>query len=200
MADCSVIRQDDSPSHPSRDPLKPEHNNFSAPTTKSMTNSQVKDSNLNSIYLTTKHLNKSSNSSEATTHASNINLQACIGRMLQKKLSGKTFSSPDSAAFQPNQWKLRKKAEGSYGFNATPIALSGTKCCACKTKWDASWGYHFLEAWYVPPSLTHYCCFEVIMAGTGGQWWPDIVCLENHAITIPNMTNVNWIIKADKHP
>jgi hypothetical protein len=60
-----------------------------------------------------------------------------------------------------------KALEGTFLFDATPMALLGTevlvhqKPSQCKT-----WGYHAAKAWYLSHAAAHYHCICVIMKDT----------------------------------
>ncbi len=63
-----------------------------------------------------------------------------------------------------------KALEGSYSFDATPMAPLGNKVLAThKPNQHLLWSFCTLNAWYISPSLQHYRCIKIIMRNTGGM-------------------------------
>jgi hypothetical protein len=90
-----------------------------------------------------------------------------------------------------------KALEGSYSFDATPMALLGTNVLAHhKPNQRPSWGFHALSAWYISHSLQHYRCTKVIMRNTGGKCITDTFRYKHHAIPIPKVTATDCILEA----
>jgi hypothetical protein len=90
--------------------------------------------------------------------------------------------------------------EGSYLFDATPMAPPGTKVLVhLKPTRRKSWSFHASNGWYIGPSLKHYCCIHAIMEGTGRERLTDTFCFKHHAMAVPNITPTNQIITATRH-
>jgi hypothetical protein len=90
--------------------------------------------------------------------------------------------------------------EGSYLFDATPMAPPGTKVLVhLKPTHCKSWSFHASNGWYIGPSLKHYCCICAIMEGTGGKCLTDTSCFKHHAMALPIITPTNRIIAATRH-
>ena len=50
---------------------------------------------------------------------------------------------------------------GQFDFRVSSLAPPGTKVIVhSKPSYQASWGRNCCEAWYVRPSLNHYCCLK----------------------------------------
>ncbi len=78
-----------------------------------------------------------------------------------------------------------KALEGSYSFDATPMAPLGTKVLAYhKPNQCSSWGFQILNMWYISPSLWHYWCIKIIMRDTGGECITDMFRYKYLAIPI----------------
>jgi hypothetical protein len=90
-----------------------------------------------------------------------------------------------------------KGLEGTFSFNATPIAPLGTevlvhqKPSQCKT-----WGYHATKAWYLSHAASHYHCICFIMKGTWGERIMDMFRYQHHAILEPFIAATNCIFEA----
>jgi hypothetical protein len=90
--------------------------------------------------------------------------------------------------------------EGSYLFDATPMAPPGTevlvhlKLTCCKL-----WSFHASNGWYIGPSLKHYRCICAIMEGTGGKRLTDTFLFKHHVMTVPVITPTNQIIAATQY-
>jgi hypothetical protein len=90
--------------------------------------------------------------------------------------------------------------EGSYSFDATPMASPGTKVLIhLKPTCCKSWSFHASKGWYIGPSLKHYRCIRAIMEGTGGERLTNIFHFEHHAMAVPIITPTNQIIAATQH-
>jgi hypothetical protein len=93
-----------------------------------------------------------------------------------------------------------EELEGSYSFNATPMALLGTKVLAHhKPNQWSPWGFHTLKAWYISPFLQHYQCIKTIMYDTGGERITDKFPYKYHAIPVPEVTATDCILEATHH-
>ncbi len=89
-----------------------------------------------------------------------------------------------------------KALEGSYLFDATPMAPLGTKVLAHhKPNQRLSWGFHALNAWCISPSLQHYWCIKIIMHNTGGECITDTFQYKHHTIPVPVITATDSILK-----
>ncbi len=85
--------------------------------------------------------------------------------------------------------------EGSFLFNATPMAPPGTEVLVhLKPTCCKSWAYHASNGWYIGPSLKHYSCIRAIMEGTGGERLTDTFRFKHHAMSVPTITFTNKII------
>jgi hypothetical protein len=92
---------------------------------------------------------------------------------------------------------LFKALEGSYSFDATPMAMLGTKVLAHhKPNQRLSWGFHALNMWYISPSLQHYRCIKIIMHDNGGERITDTFQYKHHAIPVPVVTATDRILEA----
>ncbi len=90
--------------------------------------------------------------------------------------------------------------EGSYWFDATPMAPPGTNVLVhLKPTHCKSWSFHASNSWYISPSLKHYRCICAIMEGTGGEHLTDTFCFKHHAMAVPVITPTNQIIAATRH-
>lgn len=64
---------------------------------------------------------------------------------------------------------LHEALEGSFNFEATPMAPPGTKTYVhVKPSKRASWGFHAEDAWYAGPAPKHYRCTAVSNAPSEG--------------------------------
>jgi hypothetical protein len=87
--------------------------------------------------------------------------------------------------------------EGSYLFDATPMAPPGTKVPVhLKPTYCKSWSFHASNGWYIGPSLKHSRCIRAIMEGTGGKRLTNTFCFKHQAMAIPIITPTNQIIAA----
>jgi hypothetical protein len=87
--------------------------------------------------------------------------------------------------------------KGSYSFNATPMALLGTKVLAHhKSNQHLSWGFHALNGWYISPSFQHYPCIKIIMRDTSRKHIMDTFRYKHHAIPVPAVTATDCILEA----
>jgi hypothetical protein len=79
--------------------------------------------------------------------------------------------------------------EGSYLFEATPMAPPGTKVFVhLKPTHHRSWSFHTSNGWYISPSLKHYRCIRAIMEGTGGECLTDTFHFKHHTMAVPIIT------------
>jgi hypothetical protein len=87
--------------------------------------------------------------------------------------------------------------EGSYLFDATPMALLDTKVLAHhKPNQCLSWSFHTLNAWYISPSLQNFQCIKIIMRDTGGEHITDTFWYKHHVIPILVVTATDCILEA----
>jgi hypothetical protein len=87
--------------------------------------------------------------------------------------------------------------EGSYSFDATPMAPLGTKVLAHhKPNQRSSWGFQALNVWYISPSLQHYWCIKIIIRNTGGERIMDMFRYKHHAIPVPVVTATDCTLEA----
>jgi hypothetical protein len=87
--------------------------------------------------------------------------------------------------------------EGSFSFDATPMAPLGTEVLVhMKPNRRSTWGYHASKAWYLSHSPNHYRCIRVLMADTGGERITDTFRYNHHAIPVPKITATNRILDA----
>jgi hypothetical protein len=97
--------------------------------------------------------------------------------------------NPALLAFEALEW--------SYSFDALPMAPLGTKVLAHhESNHCSSWGFHALNAWYISPSLQHYCCIKIIMRNTDGKCITDTFRYKYHTIPIPVVTATDHILEA----
>ncbi len=90
--------------------------------------------------------------------------------------------------------------EGSYLFDASPMAPPGTKVLVhLKPTHCKSWSFHASNSWYIGPSLKHYCYIHTIMEGTGGKHLTDTFHFKHHTMAVPIVTPTNQIIAATQH-
>jgi hypothetical protein len=90
--------------------------------------------------------------------------------------------------------------EGSYSFDATPMAPPGTKVLVhLKLTRCKSWSFHASNGWYIGPSLKHYRRICAIMEGTGGKCLTNTFRFKHHAMSLPIITPTNLIIAATQH-
>ncbi len=75
-----------------------------------------------------------------------------------------------------------KAMEGSFLFDAMPLAPLGTKVLVhLKPTRRKSWGYHAAKAWYLSHAANHYRFIRVIMRDTRGERIPDTFRFQHHA-------------------
>ena len=87
--------------------------------------------------------------------------------------------------------------EGSFSFDATPMAPLGTEVLVhMKPNRRSTWGYHASKAWYLSHSPNHYRCIRVLMADTGGERITDTFRYNHHAIPVPKITATDRILDA----
>jgi hypothetical protein len=90
--------------------------------------------------------------------------------------------------------------EGSYSFEATPMAPPGTKVLVhLKPTHCKSWSFHASNGWYIGPSLKHYRCIRAIMEGTGSEHLTNTFFVKHHAMAVPVITPTKKIIHATQH-
>ncbi len=59
-----------------------------------------------------------------------------------------------------------------------------------------TWGYHAFKAWYSFHAANHYCCIQVLMAGTGCKRITNTFRFKHYAILVPEIIATNKIINA----
>jgi hypothetical protein len=90
--------------------------------------------------------------------------------------------------------------EGSFSFDATPMAPPGTEVLVhLKPARHSSWSYHASNGWYIGLSLKHYRCICTIMEGTGSERLTDTFRFKHHTMSVPTITPTDRIINATKH-
>jgi hypothetical protein len=88
-----------------------------------------------------------------------------------------------------------KAFEGSFSFDATPMAPLGTEVLVhMKPNQQRTWGYHASKAWYLSHAANHYHCILVLMADS--KRITDTFCFKHHAIPVLEITATNRIIDA----
>ncbi len=93
-----------------------------------------------------------------------------------------------------------KAMEGSFSFNATPMAPPGTKVLVhLEPSRQKSLSIHVANGWYIGPSLKHHHCICMIMADTGGERLTDTFRFKHHAMPVPTITPTDRIITATWH-
>jgi hypothetical protein len=99
---------------------------------------------------------------------------------------------------RPNPLLLAYEAlEGSFSFNATPMAPLGTEVLVhMKPNRRSTWGYHASKPWYLSLLPNHYRCIQVLMADTGGEHITDTFRFCHHAISVPSITATDRILDA----
>ena len=89
--------------------------------------------------------------------------------------------------------------EGSFSFDATPMAPPGTEVLIhLKPTRRKSWAFHASNGWYIGPSLKHYRCIRALMEGTGGERLSDTFRFKHHAMPVPMITPTDRIVAATK--
>ena len=88
--------------------------------------------------------------------------------------------------------------EGSFSFNATPMAPLGTEVLVhIKPNRRSTWGYHASKAWYLSHSTNHYRCIRVLMANTpGSERIMNTFRFCHHTIPVPTITATDRILHA----
>ena len=62
-----------------------------------------------------------------------------------------------------------------------------------------SWGYYATKAWSFGLKPGHYCCYDILVEGTGAIQTSDTTTFDHHSISLPHVSNANPILKANKH-
>jgi hypothetical protein len=89
--------------------------------------------------------------------------------------------------------------EGTFSFDATPMAPIGTECMVyVKPSKQHTWGYHAIKAWYFAPALNHYRCVKVV-TDTSTVRTTDTFKFLHHALSTPTITPTDRIITTTKH-
>jgi hypothetical protein len=92
-----------------------------------------------------------------------------------------------------------KALEGTFLFDATPMALLGTEVLVHqKPGRHKTWGYHAAKAWYLSHATAHYRCICVIMKDMGGERVTDTFRYQHHVIPVPIITATNRILEATR--
>jgi hypothetical protein len=92
-----------------------------------------------------------------------------------------------------------KAVDGSFSFNATPLAPLGTKVLVhLKPTQRKSCGYHATKAWYLSHATNHYWCIRVIMRDTGGKRITNTFRFQHHALPVPHIMATDRIFQATK--
>ena len=86
--------------------------------------------------------------------------------------------------------------EGGYHFDLTPITPAGSEMLMHeKPGRRRTFGYNAKKAWYIAPYLRHYRTVKGIMASTGKERMSDTVKFKHHAISIPQLTPADIVLK-----
>ncbi len=81
-----------------------------------------------------------------------------------------------------------KALEGTFSFDATPMAPLGTEVLVhMKPNRRSTWGYHTSKAWYLSHSPNRYRCIWVLMANTGGKRITNTFRFCHNAISVPSI-------------
>ena len=89
--------------------------------------------------------------------------------------------------------------EGSFSFDATPMAPPGTEVLIhLKPTRRKSWSFHASNGWYIGPSLKHYRYIRALMEDTGSERLTDTFRFKHHAMTVPPITATDRIIAATR--
>jgi hypothetical protein len=95
---------------------------------------------------------------------------------------------------------VHKALEGTFLFDATPMALLGTEVLVHqKPGRRKTWGYHAAKAWYLSHAAAHYHCICVIMKEMGGERITDTFRYQHHAIPDLVITATDCILEATHH-
>ena len=87
--------------------------------------------------------------------------------------------------------------EGSFNFNATPLAPPGTKVVVHETPAARkSWAPHGIEGWYVGPAMKHYRCFRCFIPKTGSERIAETVQFFPQQVRMPSTSSQDAAIKA----
>ena len=87
--------------------------------------------------------------------------------------------------------------QGNFDFNATPMALPGTKVVVHEKYGNRkSWAGHDTEAWYIEPSLEHYRCFKCYMPTTYSERDADTVEFFPVTTPLPKVITDNYLLQA----
>jgi len=85
--------------------------------------------------------------------------------------------------------------EGSFSFDATPMASLGTEVLVHMKPYQCStWGYHTSKAWYLSHSPNHYRCIQVLMANSSGKRITHTFRFNYHSIPVPKITATDRIL------
>ena len=88
---------------------------------------------------------------------------------------------------------------GKFHFEATPMALPGTKTLVhAKPGSRLTWAFHAIDAWYVVPALDHYRCDVDVLADNGGERTTDTVKFQHHVVVVPRITPTDRVIQATR--
>jgi hypothetical protein len=91
--------------------------------------------------------------------------------------------------WQNPRLSAHKAMEGSFPFDATPMAPLGTEVVVhLKPNRCRTWGYHVAKAWYLSNA-------RVIMANTVGKRVTDTFRYQHHTLPFPTITETDCIIE-----
>jgi hypothetical protein len=111
--------------------------------------------------------------------------------------SDQTGRSPITSNHQNPLLSAHKALEGTFSFDATPMAPLGTEVLVhMKPNQRSTWGYHASKAWYLSHSPNRYRCIWVLMANTGGKPITDTFRFCHHAIPVPSIMATDRILDA----
>ena len=90
--------------------------------------------------------------------------------------------------------------EGSFSFDATPMAPLGTEVLIhMKPNRRSTWGYHTSKASHLSHSTNHYRCIRVSMTDTSNEHITDTFQFYHHAIPVTTITATDRILHATAH-
>jgi hypothetical protein len=93
-----------------------------------------------------------------------------------------------------------KSLEGTFSFDATPIAPLGTEVLVHqKPNRRKIMGYHAAKAWYLSHAASHYPCICVIMKDMGSERITDTFQYHHHVIPFPVIMATDCILEATRH-
>ncbi len=90
--------------------------------------------------------------------------------------------------------------EGTFDYNATPIAPPGMKVVAHeKPEHRQSWSTHGLIGWYIGPAMEHYRCYRIYIPETKGERVCDTVDFFPQNTKLPQLSAEAATLRAAQH-